>query len=86
MSRAARLALALLGLSTAACTSAPGGYRGYLATREARRAILEAELVTPDNGYSVRRLQHYATGARGDWDDLPVYNPAAAPFGVSGAG
>ncbi len=85
MRRVAFLAIAVLALSTvaAACTSAPGGYRGYLATREARRSILEGELVTPDNGYSLRRLQHYATGTHGDWENLPVYNPAAEPFGVS---
>lgn len=77
------LALTLL----AACAARPAvegppspesrPFRGYLASRTARRAILEASLVAPDNGYSKRRLAHYA---RDEWESLPEHNPPAAPL------
>lgn len=81
------LALTLVAACAASPTveqpaPAPGGpFRGYLASRDARRAILEASLVAPDNGYSTRRLAHYA---RDDWESLPEHNPPAAPLLVVG--
>lgn len=56
----------------------------YLGDRAARRAILEHELVNPENGYSRLRLDHYATGDANDWDLLPEYNPPAAPMTTTG--
>lgn len=49
----------------------------YLDDTSYRRAELEASLVDPTNGYSALRLAHYATGASGDWDRLPEWNPPA---------
>lgn len=76
---------------SAACAASPaperpphahdGPFRGYLASREARRAILEASLVAPDNGYSRRRLARYA---RDEWESLPEHNPPAAPLLADG--
>lgn len=85
-----RRALALLLVT--ACAAAPGGVQRpvtsptasaaerYLGDKAARRHALEDELVNPANGYSRLRLDHYATGKSGDWDDLPEYNPKAAPW------
>jgi cytochrome c5 len=52
----------------------------YLNDAAARRAALVASLVNPENGYSQLRLAHYATGADGDWDRLPEWNPPAEPI------
>jgi cytochrome c5 len=55
----------------------------YLDDAAFRREALEASLVNPDNGYSRLRLDHYATGAAGDWDRLPEWNPASEPIAAS---
>ncbi len=55
----------------------------YLDDASYRRSELVASLVNPDNGYSQLRLSHYATGAAGDWDLLPEWNP---PVDVIAAG
>jgi hypothetical protein len=52
----------------------------YLRDASARRQALIDELVDPTNGYSSLRLAHYATGADGDWDALPAWNPRAASY------
>ena len=68
-----------------------GGGEGqrYLVDATFRRARLVASLVNPANEYSKLRLLHYATGAArdgaGDWDHLPVWNPAVAPVFPGGA-
>jgi mono/diheme cytochrome c family protein len=54
----------------------------YLDDASYRRSELVASLVNPNNGYSQLRLSHYATGAAGDWDLLPEWNP---PVDVIGA-
>jgi cytochrome c5 len=66
-------AVALVGLAVGCASEAPLG--GYLDDARVRRAALEASLIEPTNAYSRRRLEHYATGRPGDWDDLPVLNP-----------
>src|SRR4051812_8665233 len=48
----------------------------YLRDASFRRARLEASLVNPANRYSRLRLDRYATGASGGWDELPAWNPA----------
>jgi cytochrome c5 len=58
----------------------------YLNDASARRSELEASLVNPANGYSTLRLAHYATGADGDWDRLPEWNPLVEPVGTSELG
>lgn len=59
---------------------------GYLHDRAYRREQLELSLVAPHNGYSQRRLRHYATGRSGDWDALPVWNPPVAPVRAADLG
>ena len=44
---------------------------------------MAASLVNPENGYSELRLAHYASGAAGDWDRLPEWNPPAEPIAAS---
>ena len=78
-----RLAAASLALALGGCGAADGGAR-YLDDASFRRAELVASLVNPDNGYSRLRLSHYATGAAGDWDALPVFNPPVATFDADG--
>lgn len=71
----------LVLLCAAACAST--GQGTYLDDAHARRATLEASLVNPQNGYSMLRLAHYSTGKSGDWDSLPVWNPASEPLTAS---
>jgi hypothetical protein len=52
----------------------------YLDDATYRRSELEASLVNPSNGYSALRLSHYATGATGDWERLPEWNPPVEPI------
>ena len=66
--------------SPATLPSSATATKRYLGDAVARRQTLEDSLVNPANGYSRLRLAHYATGERGDWDELPEYNPAAAPW------
>jgi cytochrome c553 len=54
--------------------------RAYLDDPAFARAELVASLVNPSDGYAVIRLAHYATGADGDWDGLPEWNPPAEPI------
>jgi len=68
-------------LTLAACAPAPDPGSQYLADPAFRRASLASALVNPDNGYSRLRLQHYATGADGDWERLPEWNPAVSAGG-----
>jgi cytochrome c5 len=49
----------------------------YLTDAAYRRATLLASLVNPHDGYAEDRIAHYATGAPGDWDALPEWNPSA---------
>jgi len=67
------------GTSSGRGEPAPSELAAYLDDATARRAALEASLVNPSNGYSTLRLGHYATGADGDWDRLPEWNPAVEP-------
>jgi cytochrome c5 len=70
-------------LAALACGSAGGDAnpgRAYLNDPAFARAELVASLVNPGNGYSAIRLAHYATGADGDWDRLPEWNPPAEPI------
>jgi mono/diheme cytochrome c family protein len=55
----------------------------YLRDAATRREALVDELVNPSNLYSSLRLAHYATGADGDWDRLPAWNPRAARYPAS---
>ena len=72
--------LAALGALGAGCgTSAPApgpSALAYLTDAAYRRATLLASLVNPDDGYAQDRIAHYATGAAGDWDALPEWNPS----------
>ncbi len=50
----------------------------FLSDRDFRRAALVESVVNPLNGYSARRLEHYATADDGQlsgWDALPEWNP-----------
>jgi len=58
----------------------------YLDDATARRSELTASLVNPANGYSELRLGHYATGADGDWDRLPEWNPVVEPVSMAELG
>lgn len=75
--------LAALAVALAGCTAADDGAR-YLDEAPFRRAQLVASLVNPDNGYSRLRLAQYATGAPGDWDALPAFNPPVATLDGDG--
>jgi cytochrome c5 len=70
------------GSSAAPGSSSPDPLR-YLDDASFRRSELVASLVDPGNGYSSLRLAHYATGAAGDWDRLPEWNPVTEPVGAS---
>lgn len=50
----------------------------------ARRAALEASVSVADTPYATLRLDHYATGAEGDWDALPVFAPRVRRMRVRG--
>jgi cytochrome c553 len=81
----ARRVLFAATLLLAACgapSAAPGEDRAYLQDASYRRAELAASLVNPANGYSQLRTQHYSSGAPGDWDRLPEWNPSAEPIAV----
>jgi mono/diheme cytochrome c family protein len=86
--------LAAVGAASASCapsSPAPPESReselvAYLNDTAARRSELEASLVNPANGYSQLRLEHYATGADGDWDRLPAWNPVVEPVGTAELG
>ncbi len=72
--------LAALGAGCGASTSSPPpepSPPAYLTDAAYRRATLLASLVNPDDGYAEDRIAHYATGAAGDWDALPEWNPVA---------
>ncbi|HTQ06900.1 MAG TPA: hypothetical protein VMI54_23745 [Polyangiaceae bacterium] len=89
-----RVLLAFTSALLAACGSAappsneaePSERTAYLTDASARRSELEASLVNPSNGYSTLRLEHYATGADGDWERLAEWNPAVAPIGSAELG
>jgi mono/diheme cytochrome c family protein len=82
---------ALLGLAACAETDRPPtesdlieiGSR-YVVDTTYRRALLEASLVDPTNGYAQRRLAEYAVtdrfAAPTGWDARPVWNPAVAKW------
>jgi hypothetical protein len=79
-----------LGLAAAlgACGPSGGGAlspaeSSYLSDAASRRAALVGSLVNPANAYSALRLEHYATGADGDWDRLPEWNPRAQPVALA---
>jgi mono/diheme cytochrome c family protein len=59
--------------------------RRFVENRAFRRAVLEASLVEPNNGYSRLRLDRYALAD--GWDTLPIWNPPvrAATLGDVGA-
>jgi mono/diheme cytochrome c family protein len=69
----------------AACGDASDPSSRYLADVDFRRATLAASLIDPDNGYSRLRIAHYATGADGDWDRLPAWNPMVATLAPDGS-
>jgi hypothetical protein len=58
----------------------------YLRDRGHRRAELERSLVSKTNDYALRRLAHYATGAKDDWEKLPEWNPLVSPVRISDFG
>ncbi len=70
------------GCGTSAPSSAPSA-PAYLTDAAYRRATLLASLVNPDDGYAQDRIAHYATGAAGDWDALPEWNPSTEPVEAS---
>jgi mono/diheme cytochrome c family protein len=76
--------LATLAIALAGCGAADGASR-YLDDATFRRASLVTSLVNQSNGYSRLRLAHYATGAPGDWDALPAYNPPVTITDVDGS-
>jgi cytochrome c5 len=75
--------LATLAVVLAGCHGADSASR-YLEDASFRRESLVASLVNPDNGYSRLRVAHYATGAAGDWDALPIFNPPVATIDSDG--
>ena len=84
------LGAALLGACSASSNGGPtrpGGRSDggvlYLTDAGYRRAELVASLVNPQDGYAEDRLAHYATGADGDWERLPEWNPEAEPIAAS---
>ncbi|MBS2031282.1 MAG: cytochrome c [Deltaproteobacteria bacterium] len=86
----APLLAVMLGACSASsngATSGGGGSDGgvvlYLTDAGYRRAELVAELVNPQDGYAEDRLAHYATGAEGDWERLPEWNPEAERIAAS---
>jgi mono/diheme cytochrome c family protein len=80
---AVRLALLASVSGAVACTENEDLAR-YLDDARFRRATLMTSLVNPDNGYSRLRLSCYATGAAGDWDALPAWNPPVATLDSDG--
>lgn len=84
--RAARWLVVVLGI-VAGCAGddeAAGDTSAvrFLTEPSFRRQRLVDELVNPANGYSTLRLQHYASGADGDWDRLPAWNPPVSAVRV----
>jgi mono/diheme cytochrome c family protein len=75
--------IAWIAVALAGCSAADEVSR-YLDDAPFRRARLVASLVNPDNGYSRLRLAQYATGAPGDWDALPIFNPPVATLDSDG--
>jgi cytochrome c5 len=74
--RTARLVAAFaLVVACGSKDASVGDPAAYLDDASFRRAELVASLVNLQNGYSQVRLSHYATGATGDWDLLPEWNP-----------
>jgi cytochrome c5 len=77
-STAAVLAALGAGCGASAPSSTPEpSPPAYLTDVVYRRATLLASLVNPGDGYARDRIAHYATGAPGDWDALPEWNPPA---------
>jgi cytochrome c5 len=80
------LAVPLLLAALAACKTDPAGPSDgerYLTDPAARREMLVASLVNPDNGYSRLRLAYYETGKSDDWALLPEWNPRVSVIGAS---
>jgi hypothetical protein len=90
MRRATLRGLAACALATACgppdvSTPAPAP-DSYLNDAAFRRSELVRSLVNAGNGYSKLRLEHYATGADGDWERLPEWNPGVSPVTVDELG
>lgn len=78
------LPLGLLAALVAGCVAAstpvdPEDPGPYLYDVAFRRAILERDLLTDDNGYAQRRLARYGIPDEG-WEILPTRDPASRPL------
>jgi cytochrome c5 len=83
IARALACCAPLVSCAAPAPSPAPYDSEAYLNDATYRRAMLEASIVNPDNGYSRLRLAHYATGSPDDWERLPEWNPAVAPIAAA---
>ena len=74
----------LVALVACGCGGASDPASRYFDDAGFRRATLTASLVNPSDGYAQLRLAHYASGAAGDWDALPSWNPLVATLDADG--
>ncbi len=69
----------LVGCVAASTPVDPDNPGPYLYDVAFRRAVLERDLLTVDNGYAQRRLARYAIPEQG-WEILPTRDPASRPL------